>query len=96
MSTRNAPIVGDSFKVGYRFQRYWDTPMANAFFFGELGAGFFFVSLLVGFVPGMAVGILLTCVLKTYFHISHMGVPPKAWRAIIRPDRSWISRGILA
>ena len=38
MSTRNAPIVGDSFQVGYRFQRYWDTPMANAFFFGELGA----------------------------------------------------------
>lgn len=96
MSTRNAPIVGDSFQVGYRFQRYWDTPMANAFFFGELGAGFFFVSLLLGFVPGMAVGILITCILKTYFHISHMGVPGKAWRAIVRPDRSWISRGLLA
>ena len=25
-----------------------------------------------------------------------MGVPMKSWRAILRPDRSWISRGLLA
>lgn len=95
MAARDLPIVGDSFNVGYRFQRYWDTPMANAFFFGELGAGFFLVSLLLGFVPGMLAGLLITGVLKTYFHLSHMGVPGKSWRAILRPDRSWISRGLL-
>jgi formate-dependent nitrite reductase membrane component NrfD len=95
VSARDLPIVGDTFAVGYRFQRYWDTPMANAFFFGELGAGFFLVSLLFGWAPGMFAGLLITAVLKTWFHLSHMGVPTKSWRAIIRPDRSWISRGLL-
>lgn len=96
MAARDLPIVGDSFNVGYRFQRYWDTPMANAFFFGELGAGLFLVSLLLGSVPGMVTGLAITGVLKTWFHLSHMGVPMKSWRAIVRPDRSWISRGLIA
>ncbi len=96
MAARDLPIVGDSFNVGYRFQRYWDTPMANAFFFGELGAGLFLVSLILGFAPGMLAGLMITGLLKTWFHLSHMGVPLKSWRAIIRPDRSWISRGLLA
>lgn len=95
MATRDLPIVGDSFAVGYRFQRYWDTPMANAFFFGELGAGLFLVSLLCGFAGGMVAGLLITGVLKSWFHLSHMGVPGKSWRAILRPDRSWVSRGLM-
>jgi formate-dependent nitrite reductase membrane component NrfD len=95
MASRDLPLVGDSFSVGFRFQRYWDTPMANAFFCGELGAGLFIVSLLFGFVPGMVAGLAITGFLKTYFHLSHMGVPAKSWRAIVRPDRSWISRGLL-
>ena len=95
MATRDLPIVGDSFAVGFRFQRYWDTPMANAFFFGELGAGLFFVSLLCGYAGGMVAGLLITGLLKTWFHLSHMGVPAKSWRAILRPDRSWVSRGLL-
>ena len=32
---------------------------------------------------------------KMYFHFAHMGVPMKSWRAALRPDRSWISRGLL-
>jgi formate-dependent nitrite reductase membrane component NrfD len=96
VAARELPIVGDSFNVGYRFQRYWDTPMANAFFFGELGAGLFLVSLLLGSVPGMVAGLAITGLLKTWFHLSHMGVPMKSWRAIVRPDRSWISRGLIA
>jgi formate-dependent nitrite reductase membrane component NrfD len=95
VAARDLPIVGDSFNVGYRFQRHWDTPMANAFFFGELGAGLFLVSLLFSFAPGMLAGLMITGFLKTFFHLSHMGVPAKSWRAIIRPDRSWISRGLL-
>lgn len=95
MATRDLPIVGDSFNVGFRFQRYWDTSMANAFFCGELGAGLCLMSLILGWVPGVLIGVLITGVLKTYFHITHMGVPMKSWRAIMRPDRSWISRGLL-
>lgn len=95
MATRDLPIVGDTFNVGFRFQRYWDTPMANAFFCGELGAGLCLASLVLGFPPGVLIGVLITTVLKTYFHLAHMGVPTQSWRAILRPDRSWTSRGLL-
>ncbi len=87
-------FVGGTFKSGYRFQRYWDTPMATAFFCGETGAGLFIVSMLLDFLPGIILGLLITGVGKTFFHLTHMGVPSKSWRAILRPDRSWISRGL--
>lgn len=96
MAMQDTKIVGDSFQIGVRFQRYWDTSMANAFFCGELGAGLFFVSFLFEFVTGMVAGMLITGIFKSYFHIAHMGVPMKSWRAISRPDRSWISRGLMA
>ncbi len=96
MNNTTSQMVGDSFRVGYRFQRHWDTSMANAFFCGELGGGTFFVSMLHDYWAGMLLGLLLTGCGKTWFHITHMGVPAKAWRAILRPDRSWISRGLLA
>jgi sulfite dehydrogenase (quinone) subunit SoeC len=96
MATYQPPIVGDSFALGYRFQRYWNASMASAFFFGELGAGIFVVSLLYGALPGMIAGLVATGVLKPYFHLAHMGVPGRSWRALMRPDRSWISRGMIA
>lgn len=96
MATQQPPIVGDSFALGYRFQRYWNTSMASAFFFGELGAGIFVVSLFYGVLPGMIAGLVATGVLKPYFHLAHMGVPGRSWRAMMRPDRSWISRGMIA
>jgi formate-dependent nitrite reductase membrane component NrfD len=68
--------------------------MANAFFCGELGAGIFLVAAYLDFNAGMLLGLLVTSVLKSFFHLSHMGVPTKSWRAILRPDRSWISRGL--
>lgn len=95
MAVQDLPIVGDSFNVGFRFQRYWDTPMANAFFACEAGAGFFLASMLVNYLPGMVAGLVVGVGLKSFFHLSHMGVPVKSWRAILRPDRSWISRGLL-
>jgi len=96
MATRVFPIVGDDLELGYRYQRYWDQSMANAFFCGELGAGTFLVGLLYNSVLTMIVGLCITAILKTYFHLSHMGVPDRSWRAILRPDRSWISRGAIS
>lgn len=96
MPTNQTIFSGDSFRLGYRFQSYWDFHMATAFFFGELGAGLFLVSMYFGFVPGMVLGLLCTGVGKPYYHMSHMGVPMKSWRAILRPDRSWISRGLIS
>jgi len=88
-------LVGNSFRPGYRFQRYWDTSMALAFFFAEAGTGLFVVSLCLDYVLGMIVGLAITATLKPYFHLAHMGVPKKSWRALARPDRSWVSRGAI-
>lgn len=96
MTQANTRLVGNSFKLGYRFQRYWDTSMALAFFFAEVGTGLFLVSFHFDFIPGMVAGLAVTGTLKPYFHLAHMGVPNKSWRAILRPDRSWVSRGALA
>lgn len=96
MTRTDTRLVGNSFKLGYRFQRYWDNSMALAFFFAEVGAGLFLVSFYFDFLPGMIAGLAVTGILKPYFHLAHMGVPNKSWRAILRPDRSWISRGALA
>lgn len=85
---------GDTLRVGYRFQRHWDNSMAYAFFCAELGAGLYFASLLLDSIVGMALGFLLVSTGKPYFHLAHMGVPMKSWRAMLRPDRSWISRGV--
>ncbi len=95
MATVQPPIIGDSFAVGFRFQHYWDASMANAFFFGELGAGIFFISFLYNVMWGMILGLAVTGILKTYAHMAHMGVPAKSWRAILRPDRAWVSRGLI-
>lgn len=96
MTSTDNRMVGNSFKLGYRFQRYWDTSMAIAFFSAEVGTGLFLVSFYCNYVPGMILGLLITGTLKPYFHLAHMGVPGKSWRAILRPDRSWVSRGALA
>ena len=95
MSIENKVFSGDTLRVGYRFQRHWDNSMAYAFFCAELGAGLYFVSLLLHNITGMVLGLVLVSTGKPYFHLSHMGVPKKSWRAMLRPDRSWISRGLL-
>jgi hypothetical protein len=94
MSIENKVFSGDTLRVGYRFQRHWDNSMAYAFFCAELGAGLYFVSLLLGSLVGMTLGFVLVCTGKPYFHLAHMGVASKSWRAMLRPDRSWISRGV--
>lgn len=94
MAIEDKVFSGDTLKVGYRFQRHWDNSMAYAFFCAEMGAGLFFVSMLMGNITGMIIG-LIPMLGKMYFHLAHMGVPMKSWRAMLRPDRSWISRGLL-
>jgi sulfite dehydrogenase (quinone) subunit SoeC len=95
MAIKDKVFSGDTLRVGYRFQRHWDNSMAYAFFCAEVGAGLFFVSMLLGSIPGMILGLVPVATGKPYFHLAHMGVPMRSWRAILRPDRSWISRGLL-
>lgn len=64
-----------------------------ALFFTETGAGLFFVSIFFKNPLGMILGWILCLVLGCGFFMLHMGHPLRAYRAILRPQSSWISRG---
>ncbi len=66
-----------------------------AFFFIELGAGMFFISSLFGNLWGMFIGWLICIVLGGGFHLIYLGHPFRFWRAFLRPQTSWISRGLI-
>src|SRR3990172_5141343 len=86
----------DLFVVDFREQTEWKWLIATAFFLGELGAGVFLVSMLVGYAPGMLLGLLLVLVGKNSAHLLYLGRPERFWRAVSHPATSWISRGFVA
>ncbi|MBI2314345.1 MAG: dimethyl sulfoxide reductase anchor subunit [Betaproteobacteria bacterium] len=88
--------IVDDFRVGFRAQKAWGGSMATAFFFGEAGAGLFFISQFFGFVQGMAVALLMVLIGKGGGHLMHLGRPSRGWRALARIGSSWISRGLFA
>lgn len=96
MTSGNLSIVGKDFRVGFRLQTQWSWSMATAFFFGEIGAGLFFVSMLIDFEAGMLLGLVMTAGGKGTGHLLHLGRPERAWRAILGVRHSWVSRGLLA
>jgi len=65
-----------------------------AFFFSEIGAGIYFVSLFVNFRLGLLVGWLVTLVLGGLIHIAYLGKPMRSWRIFFRPANSELSRGL--
>jgi len=66
-----------------------------AFFFSEIGAGFYLVSLFFEFWSGCLVGWLICTILGGGLHILYLGKPERAWRAILRPAKSELSRGLI-
>lgn len=66
-----------------------------ALFFTETGAGLFFVSLFFKNTAGMILGWILCLLLGGGFFLIHMGHPLRAFRAVLRPQSSWISRGVI-
>ena len=64
-----------------------------ALFFTETGAGLFFVSIFFKNPLGLILGWVLCLVLGCGFFLIHMGHPLRIYRAILRPQSSWISRG---
>ncbi len=94
MNSKVYQMVGDEFELGYRHQEYWGWTIALAFFFGEVGAGFFFISAFFNFNLGMIAGWLMVSVCKPAALFMHLGQPFRAWRAIMGIKSSWISRGL--
>jgi len=65
-----------------------------AFFFSEIGAGLYFVSLFYEYKTGLVLGWLITLVLGGVIHVLYLGNPLRAWRMIMKPNTSELSRGI--
>lgn len=65
-----------------------------AFFFSEIGAGLYFVSLFYEYKAGLILGWLITLVLGGIIHVLYLGNPLRAWRMMMKPNTSELSRGI--
>ncbi len=89
-------LDNESFVMGYRSQTEWRWLITTAFFLGGLGGGTFMVSLFSDFTAGAIAGWLIAVVGKGLAHFLYLGKPLRFWRAVMRPQTSWISRGILA
>ena len=66
-----------------------------AFFFSEVGAGLYIVSLFVGFRGGALTGWICCAILGGGLHMAYLGKPMRFWRSILRPKSSELSRGII-
>ena len=84
----------DKFVVGPRVQREWAWLITLAFFFGGAGAGAFLVSSIIGYTPGVLIGLGIVAIGKNTAHMMYLGKPLRFWRAFSRPQKSWVSRGI--
>ena len=65
-----------------------------AFFFSEIGAGIYLVSIFLNFRPGWLMGWLVSLVLGGIIHLGFLGKPLRSWRMLLRPASSEISRGM--
>lgn len=65
-----------------------------AFFFTEMGAGIYLVSIFLNFRPGWLIGWLMSLVLGGTIHLGFLGNPRRAWRILSRPNTSELSRGL--
>jgi hypothetical protein len=65
-----------------------------AFFFSEIGAGIYFVSLFMNFRFGLIVGWLMTLVLGGLIHMKYLGKPNRVLRIFMRPQTSELARGM--
>jgi len=92
----SVPFAPHTFAFGFHRQIWWNWLIGTAFFFGEVGAGLFLVSLFTDHWVGMAVGYGIVIVGKNAAHLLYLGRPGRFWRAAMRPDRSWIARGTWA
>ena len=88
------PVIRKEMVVGYRLQTEWSWLIAAAFFLGKVGAGLFAVSLLIDYPAGAFVGLLIAEVGKGTAHLLFLGRPERFWRVLLRPQTSWISRGL--
>jgi len=83
------------------FQREWTTKgqrglfLELAFFAGTVGPGLYMTSCLYRFHLGQLVGFLIVLLGYAGPHGLFLGRMERSWRAAMRPQSSWISRGFI-
>ncbi len=65
-----------------------------AFFFSEIGAGAYFISLFYDFRPGYVVGYIITLALGCLIHTAYLGNPQRAFGMFLKVRTSELSRGM--
>ncbi|MCK5312101.1 MAG: DMSO reductase, partial [Desulfobacteraceae bacterium] len=55
-----------------------------AFFFTEIGAGLYFISLFYQYQPGLILGWLVALILGGGVHVLYLGNPLRAWRMLMK------------
>ncbi|UCF73557.1 MAG: DMSO reductase [Deltaproteobacteria bacterium] len=95
---KRARLMEYEWMVRYTPQREWiegqGVLLWLAFFFSEIGAGIYFVSLFLNFKAGWLVGWLVTLVLGGLIHLGFLGHPMRSWRILLKPASSELSRGL--
>ncbi len=88
-----------TYMTEFTFQREWVERrgflLVLAFFLGGLGGGLYLASLYLDFYIGMVTGFLIVAVGKGGTHFAYLGKPLRFWRGFLKPQSSWISRGLL-
>ncbi len=88
-----------TYMTEFTFQTEWVEKrgffLVLAFFLGGLGAGLYLISMYLGFYAGMVTGFLIVVVGKGSAHVIYLGRPWRFWRGFLRPQTSWISRGLI-
>lgn len=83
------------------FQREWTTKgqrgifLEIAFLAGTVGPGLYMISSLYRFRLGLLVGFLIVLIGYAVPHGLFLGRMERSWRAALRPQSSWISRGFI-
>lgn len=88
----------DEFRVGFDYQTEWAQGrgllLLAAIWTGGLGAGLYLTSLVIGWPGGLIPALLIVAIGKGGFHLGFLGRPDRFWRAFLKPQTSWLSRGI--
>lgn len=89
---------------GSTFQKewaIWDRLRGNSFFLlaalfaGNIGPGLFMISCFFSFDFGLLTGFLIVLFVYGLTHLVFLGRIDRFWRAVFKPQNSWISRGFI-
>lgn len=89
-------VLGEEFVMGFKQQNVWTKWIALAFFFGKIGSGVFILAVLLNTPLIALAGILIENIGKGGSLLIHLGRPERFWRAMTRPNTSWIARTVWA